>query len=78
MGLSGIWKERWRRRKENGLPFMLSLFEGQPNGRGQDAIREGWEFQRKDGKRILESMLSLSHRITWRLPDKWEKQTGLS
>lgn len=44
-------KERWRRRKENGLPFMLSLFEGQPNGRGQDAIREGWEFQRKDGKK---------------------------
>lgn len=42
---------RWSRGKENSMPFMLSLFEGQPNGRGEDATREGWEFQQKDGKK---------------------------
>lgn len=32
------------------MPFMLSLFEGKPNGRGQEATREGGEFQRKEKK----------------------------
>lgn len=38
-------------RKENSMPFILSLFEGQQNGRGQEATREGGEFQRKDEKK---------------------------
>lgn len=33
------------------MPFILSLFEGQQNGRGQEATREGGEFQRKDEKK---------------------------